>query len=82
MRTIAAGIRGGVPAYDPQHPHYDLTVYISRQSFFDHESIETEESMADNFNSKKTIWDAKNAEPSRVPFGQDDDGYACELYTL
>jgi len=55
MHPIAVGIRGGVPTYDPQHPHYDLNGYISRESFFDHETIETKESMADNF---------KKAEPS------------------
>lgn len=45
MRPIA----GGVPAYDPQHPHYDLNGYISKESFSDHETIETEESVVDNF---------------------------------
>ena len=53
------------------------------ESLSDRESIETEESMADNFNTKKTICDAKDAEPSRVPSRQgNDDGYACELYAL
>jgi len=73
MHPIAVGIGGGVPAYDPQHPHYDLKGYISRESFSDRETVETEESMVDNF---------KEAEPSRVISGQDDDGYAWELYTL
>ena len=49
MRPIAVGIGSGVPAYDPQHPHYDLNGYISRESFSDCETVETEESMADNF---------------------------------
>ena len=49
MCPIAVGIGGGVPAYDPQHPHYDLNGYISRESFCNRETIETEESMADNF---------------------------------
>jgi len=73
MCPIAGGTGSGVPAYDPQHPHYDLNGYISRESFSDRETVETEESMVDNF---------KEAEPSRVISGQDDDGYAQELYTL
>ena len=73
IRPIAAGTGGGVPAYDPQHPHYDLNGYISRESFCNRETIETEESMADNF---------KEAKPLGVISRQDDDGYAWELYML
>lgn len=50
---IATNARDGASASDPQHPHYGLDGYISRESLFDHETIKTEESMADNF---KTTW--------------------------
>ena len=73
MRPVTAGTRDGVPAYDPQDPHFDLNGYFSRESSSDRETVEIEESMADNFTK---------AEPSRVVSGQDDVGYAQELYTL
>ena len=43
------------------------------ESYSDRETVETQESMVDNFTK---------AEPSRVTSGQDDDGYAQVLYTL
>lgn len=64
-RPIATGTRSGVPAYDPQHPHYDLNGYVPKESMSDHETIETEESMADNFTNKETTQDARDAGPSK-----------------
>ena len=83
MRPTSIGTREGLPAYDPQHAHYDLNGYMSRESFSDRESIETEQSIADNFTNKKTIGNVEEAGPSQVPHGQDDvDGYTRELYML
>jgi len=56
---------------------------MSRESFSDRESIETEQSIADNFTNKKTIGNVEEAGTSQVPHGQDDvDGYTRELYML
>ena len=53
--------------YDPHHAHYNLNGYIPRESYSDHaKSVETGESVADNFNNKKTAGDANTAGPSRV----------------
>jgi hypothetical protein len=41
--------RDGVPAYDPQDPHYELNKYFPKESYSDQETVETQESMADNF---------------------------------
>ena len=46
------------------------------------ESNDTEESVADNFNDKKTAGNANTTGPSQVPSGQGADGYAHELYAL
>jgi hypothetical protein len=70
---VTADLQGQAPPYDPRHPHFDLNEYFSRESFSDHESIKTEESVADNL---RYGWIA-SAEPSRAPSGQgDNDGYA------
>ena len=51
--------------YDPRRPHYNLNGYIPRESLSDHnESNDTEESVTDNFNNKKTAGDANTAGPS------------------
>jgi len=50
--------------YDPRRPHYDLNGYKPKESRSDHdESNDTEESVADNFN---TAGDANTAGPSQV----------------
>ena len=67
---VIVGPQDGVPAYNP---HYELNRYFPKESYSNRETVETQESMADNFTK---------AEPSRVASGQDDDGYAQELYTL
>ena len=64
------GPQDGVPAYNP---HYELNRYFPKESYSNRETVETQESMADNFTK---------AEPSWVASGQDEDGYAQELYTL
>ncbi|CAD6267594.1 unnamed protein product [Miscanthus lutarioriparius] len=78
--------RGKAPAttgYDPHHPHNNLNGYITRESLSDHaESNDTEESVADNFNNRKTAGNANIVGPSRVPSGQGADGYARGLYAL
>jgi hypothetical protein len=73
IMAIAAGPWDEVPTYEPQNPHYKLNGYFPKESYSDQGTAEIEESMADNFTKAK---------PSRVAFGQDDDGYARELYTL
>jgi hypothetical protein len=67
MDSIAAGPQDGVPAYNPQNPHYELNGYFPRESYPDRETVETKESMVGNFTK---------AEPSRVASRQDDDGFA------
>ena len=49
IKTIAAGPQDEVPAYDPQNPHYRLNEYYAKESYSDRGTVETEESMADNF---------------------------------
>ena len=69
--------------YDPRHPHYNLNGYIPRESLSDHDrSSDTEESVTDNFNSKKTAGDTNTTGLSRVPSRQGAEGYARELYVL
>jgi len=46
---MIVGPRDGVPAYDPQDPHYGLNRYFLMESYSDRETVETQESMADNF---------------------------------
>lgn len=76
-RPIAAGTRNTEPTYDPHHPYYALDEYYPMESLSDRETIETEESIADNFRNN---WDAKDAGPSHGR--KDADEYARELYKL
>ena len=48
-----------MPAYDPHQPYYDLNGYVPRESMTDDETVQTEESVADNF--------PQDAGPSRLP---------------
>jgi hypothetical protein len=76
-RVVPASIRIEEQAYNPQQPYYLLDEYISRESFSDQETIETEESMADNFNIKG------NDKDMGLTHGHTDaDGYAQELYKM
>ena len=51
--------------YDSYRPHYDLNGYIPMESQSDHDGgNDTEESYADNFNTKKTAGDANTAKRS------------------
>lgn len=80
MQTAAIGTRNAEPVYDPQHPQYESNGYTSQESFSDQETVETEESFANNFTDQKTVG---NAGPSQVSPKQDDaDGHAWELYKL
>ena len=71
MRAIDTNGKAPViPEYDLEHPEFDPDQYIQRESHFDHaRSIETEESVADNFNNIKATGDAMNAGPSQVLSG-------------
>ena len=46
---VIVGPQDGVPAYDPQNPHYELNKYFPKESYSDRETVETQESMVDNF---------------------------------
>jgi hypothetical protein len=46
---MMVGPQDRVPAYDPQDPHYELNIYFPKESYSDQETVETQESMADNF---------------------------------
>jgi hypothetical protein len=47
--AIVAGPWDRIPAYDPHNPHYERNGYFPKESYSNQETVETEESMADNF---------------------------------
>lgn len=84
MRAIDTKGKAPVnPEYDPEQPELDPNEYIQRESPSDPaKSIDTQESIADNFNNLKAM-DATNMGPLQVLSGQDvNDGYASYLYAL
>jgi len=38
---VIVGPQDGVPAYDPQNPHYELNKYFPKESYSDQETVET-----------------------------------------
>jgi hypothetical protein len=55
-RPIAAGACKGKAVYNPDHPHYRLDEYISRESYSEQETIVTAESVADNLQGINARW--------------------------
>ena len=53
IKAIAASPPDEVPAYDLQNPHYRLNEYFSKESYSDRGTVETVESVADNFTKAK-----------------------------
>lgn len=67
-------IKNGEISYDPRLPYYHQDKYKTKESLSDQQTLETEESIADNQNVKETIDEDQGH--------ADADGYARELYTL
>ena len=49
IMAMVVGPWDEVPAYDPQKPHYKLNEYFLKESYLDRGTVETKESMANNF---------------------------------